>query len=145
MNKKKKILITLILSLVIFGLSANLTSAGPEDSDMIKRLTNTGQAAEFAPVTTYSLPRTIGQIIKVFLSILGILFMSYIVYAGYLWMTAGGNEERLNKAKAIIRGSIIGLIIALSAYIITATAVEYFTRAGGYEAASIESGSKNLC
>lgn len=58
-------------------------------------------------------------IVEVFLGFLGILFLSYIVYAGYLWMTAGGNDEKVAKAKSIIRNSIIGLAIIVSAYGIT--------------------------
>ena len=45
--------------------------------------------------------------------------MGYVIYAGQLWMTARGNEEQITKAKAIIRGSIIGIIVIFSAYAIT--------------------------
>ena len=42
-----------------------------------------------------------------------------MVYAGYLWMTARENEEQATKAKTIIRTTLIGLVITLSAYAIT--------------------------
>ena len=132
MRKAKKITIILTLILAIFILSSALVSAqSTEDKIMIKRLTNTGVAAGYENITTYSFPHAIGQIIRAFLALLGVVFMAYITWAGYLWMIARGDEEKITKSKAIIRGSIIGLIIVLSAYIITATVVDRFTKAGG--------------
>ena len=48
-----------------------------------------------------------------------------MVYAGYLWMTARGEEEKITKAQNIIKGTIIGLIVVMSAYAIT-----YFVTSG---------------
>jgi len=41
-----------------------------------------------------------------------------ILYGGFKWMTAGGNEEQVGEAKKIIISGVIGLIIILSAYAI---------------------------
>ena len=58
--------------------------------------------------------------------------MAYLIYGGYLWMTARGNEETLEKAKKIIRGSIIGIIIVFSAYAITYFVISRLEQATGY-------------
>lgn len=60
----------------------------------------------------------LGLIVKAFLSLLGIIFIGEILYAGYNWMTARGEEEKVTKAKDTIRRSIIGLIIIVGAYAI---------------------------
>ncbi len=60
-----------------------------------------------------------GNIINVALSLVGIIFLALMVYAGYLWMTAQGEESEIEKSKKIITSSIIGLILTLSAYAIT--------------------------
>ncbi len=62
---------------------------------------------------------TVANIIKVVLGLLGIIAVSLIVYAGFLWMTAAGNEDNITKAKGIISASVIGLVIILSAFSIT--------------------------
>lgn len=62
---------------------------------------------------------TAAQIINVSLGLLGIIALVLIVYAGFLWMTAGGNSEQVDKAKGILFASVIGLIIILSAYSIS--------------------------
>lgn len=65
-------------------------------------------------------PRTIvTRIINVALGLLGIVATVLIVYAGFLWMTAGGNDDQVSKAKSILSASIIGLVIILSAYSIS--------------------------
>lgn len=61
---------------------------------------------------------TVVNIIKIVLGFLGILVVILILYAGFLWMTAGGNEEKISEAKKIITACVIGLVIILSAYAI---------------------------
>lgn len=63
-----------------------------------------------------SLPEVVGVIINAFISLLGIIFVVLIVSAGFTWMTSEGNEEKIKKATATIKASIIGLIITLSAW-----------------------------
>ncbi len=60
----------------------------------------------------------IGRIIQAALGLVGVVLLGYIIYAGYLWMTGGGNEEKIEEAKKIIRNAVIGLVIILSAFAI---------------------------
>jgi len=68
---------------------------------------------------TLSLRYIISQMIKIVLSFLGVIFIILIIYAGFLWLTSAGSEEKIDKAKKIMVAAIIGLAIVLSAYIIT--------------------------
>ncbi|MFA7302070.1 MAG: hypothetical protein WC069_07195, partial [Candidatus Shapirobacteria bacterium] len=54
-----------------------------------------------------------------FLGLLGIIFVILIIIAGFKWMNANGDEEKINKAKDTIKNAIIGLIIVVAAYSIT--------------------------
>ncbi len=58
----------------------------------------------------------IGSIINIILGITGVVFMSIIVAAGDLWMTADGNEEKITKARGLLFNGAVGLLIAFSAY-----------------------------
>jgi hypothetical protein len=58
----------------------------------------------------------VGSAINVVLSIVGVLLLGYLIYAGFLWMTAGGNEDNVKKAKDIIKNCVIGLIILAVAF-----------------------------
>src|SRR3989344_4954423 len=57
----------------------------------------------------------IGRIIRAVLGLLGVIAVGLIVYAGFLYMTAGGNEDRVATAKKIMINAVIGLAIILSA------------------------------
>ncbi|MFA5937372.1 MAG: hypothetical protein WC822_05880 [Candidatus Paceibacterota bacterium] len=61
----------------------------------------------------------IGRVINSALTLVGTIFFILMVYAGYLWMTARGNEQQTEKAKTIITTAIIGLVVIVSAYAIT--------------------------
>jgi hypothetical protein len=61
----------------------------------------------------------IAAVIQTALSFLGIVFLLLTIYGGYLWMTARGNEQQVEKAKNLLTAAIIGLIIVLAAYTIS--------------------------
>ena len=63
---------------------------------------------------------TISSIINVALGLLGIVAVVIILWGGFVWMTAGGNDEKVGEARKIIFSGIIGLAIVLSAYAIAA-------------------------
>lgn len=73
----------------------------------------------YEAVTDTSLSQTAGSYIKIVLSLVGVIFMALTVYAGILWMIAGGEDEKVTKAKDILQAAVIGLIITVSAYSIT--------------------------
>lgn len=72
---------------------------------------------------------TVAHIIQATLGVLGTLALAIVVYAGFLWMTAGGNEERVGEAKKWISAGIIGLVIILSAYSIVSFVISNLTQA----------------
>jgi mannose/fructose/N-acetylgalactosamine-specific phosphotransferase system component IID len=136
MKLNKKIILISTFALVIFVLTVT-SSLAAEDLNLTGRLSTVGEAAGFGDKAP-NLATTLGQIIRGFLSLLGVVFMAYIIYGGYQWMMARGNEEQLTKAKAVIRGSIIGLIIVLAAYAITSYVILRVGAAGGYEVTTEE-------
>jgi len=79
---------------------------------------NNGNVGSATQLGTQDVRQTIGKIINVALSLLGVVVLVIIIYGGFLWMTAGGNDEKVGEAKKWIFGGIIGLVIILSAYAI---------------------------
>jgi hypothetical protein len=66
------------------------------------------------------LSTVIGTIVGAVLAFIGVIFLILMIYGGFLWMTASGNEQQVDKAKNLITAAIIGLIIIFAAYAITA-------------------------
>lgn len=87
------------------------------------------------------LPKTdvitiIARLIRVFLSILGILFVLLIIYAGFLWMKSGGDPAKKQKSINIIKQAIIGFIIIMASYAITTFVINALLRATGGDISS---------
>jgi hypothetical protein len=67
----------------------------------------------------------IGEYIKAVynyaIGIVGILSALVIMLGGVIWLTAGGNTNRIENAKSWITAALTGLVIALSSYLILYT------------------------
>jgi len=61
----------------------------------------------------------IGRVINVVIGFLGIVLLCLFLYAGFLWMTAGGDEENVKKAKGLILNAVVGYFIIGGAYALT--------------------------
>lgn len=71
------------------------------------------------------------RIINIALGTIGILLVGILVYAGFLWMTAGGDPKKVDQAKAWIRNAMIGVVIILSSWAITTFVIRHFWEASG--------------
>jgi len=83
---------------------------------------------------------TIGSIINVALSLLGVVALVIILFAGFEWMTAGGAEDKVATARKRMVAGVIGLAIILSSYAISRFVLEQLATATSFdtEAAQIE-------
>lgn len=80
---------------------------------------------------TNDLPTLIGNGIAVLLSILGIIFVVLVVYAGFLYLTSAGEGGKVEKAKKLLSQSVIGLIIIIASYAISAFVIDALVEVAG--------------
>ena len=114
----------IIAVLFLNFLSANLAMAayvgGQTGQDLIDQMKQTGKTGYLgAEPTEKTMPQVVATVISAFLGLLGIIFVTLIIYAGYGWMMAQGDEEKVKKAKDTLTQAVIGLIIITAAYAIT--------------------------
>lgn len=69
-----------------------------------------GVVAGYAPPAR-DLPSTIIGVINFLLIIVGVLALAYLVYGGFTYITAGGDENKVDQAKLMIRNAIIGIVV----------------------------------
>lgn len=74
------------------------------------------------------LTEQVTDIISLILSFLGVIFLVITIYAGFLWMTANGNDTQIKKAKDLLMNAIVGLVIITAAYSLTAFVGNQLTR-----------------
>ena len=75
------------------------------------------------------IPTIIGKIVGAGLALLGVVFFLLILYAGLSWILSMGNEEKITQSKDMIIAAVLGLIVVLGAYAITALLSDIFTDA----------------
>ncbi len=95
-----------------YAQTRNLSSA----DDLLKE-SGVGTGVETGDLSTVS--GVIATALQLVLSLLGTIMFGYMVYAGYLWMTAQGEEGQVTKAKGIMVNTVIGFLVVVSAWAIT--------------------------
>jgi hypothetical protein len=121
MKNFKKILFSFLFFLVCFSSFsfATIVQTAQAVSPAAEQEKQVGALAKNAGFADASIGEIAATIIEVVLSLLGVIFVGLLVFAGFQWMTAGGNEEKVEKARNLITRAIIGLIIVVAAYSIT--------------------------
>lgn len=121
--KKSSIILGLFLLFNLFiGLPVFADYSFSKDSG----LSLTGEKAGFSltPATPEVL---VGRVILIVLSLVGVIFLAFMIWAGIEWMTAQGNDQKVTRAKNKITEAIVGLIIVVAAYAIAYYIIQYFS------------------
>ncbi|GMU25120.1 hypothetical protein KJZ71_04270 [Patescibacteria group bacterium] len=101
----------------LFFLPRTALAQGQSFVDRIRSGVNTAGApaglTQSAPLEVL-----IGNLINAALGFVGVVLLGVLLYAGFLWMTAGGNVDQVKKAKAMITNSVVGLVIVAASFAI---------------------------
>ncbi len=111
-------------------------------------LTSEDLGVQYASSTglTVQDPRvTVAKIIRIVLGFLGTIAVILVIYAGFMWMTSNGNEDKVTKAKNILKAAVIGLVIILSAFAITSFIINQLLEAVGPGTTSTPPGPGSIC
>lgn len=123
-----KAIATGLLSTFMFGLLV-LPASAQNKVDVFGGQQIKTQVESSLGLGTKDVRVTIAAIINVFMGLLGIVAVVIILTGGFIWMTAGGDQEKTKKAKQYIISGIIGLIIILSSYAIATFVVNSIVNA----------------
>jgi hypothetical protein len=114
----KKISALIITAFLFITLVQTVQAATTAKQNFSVGLTNTAANMGYS-TRDDSITEKIGLYLKIFLSFLGVIFLGLTLYAGYLWMTAAGEKEKVAEAQKTLKAAIIGLIIVVTAYTLT--------------------------
>lgn len=138
-SKSARLIITLFfLALPFLSVSAaNLNNAFRVDTGDIysnqDRLDSAAYNARFniaGNAGALTPEQIISTAITALLSLLGVIFVGLTVYGGFTWMMAGGDEQKVTKAKDVIKESLIGLVIVLGAYALSYFVISFLIPGG---------------
>ncbi len=109
---------------------ASVNNEAPPSGFGFEKVNNVASQAGYNPGNEPTLDERISSIISTFLSFLGVIFMLLMIYGGFNWMTAEGDEQKVERAKDTIRAAVIGLVIVIAAYAISIFAISKIWGAG---------------
>lgn len=127
MKRTLSFVILLVIALIFISQTASAQLL--TNTEGLTTMTDT--VAGQAGMGSVSIGYIVATVIQIALSLLAIIFLILMVVAGFTWMTAAGNDEKVKKSTATIKTSIIGLVIILAAYAITYFVFKYLPFAGG--------------
>jgi cytochrome bd-type quinol oxidase subunit 2 len=109
-------------------------------SSALKELQNVGTgdgtSGPYQTATEATAGDIAASIITIFLGLLGIIFLGLLIYGGYKYLMARGNQDQVEEAMSTIRRAIIGLLIITAAYAITFYIFSKLPGGSGIEASS---------
>ncbi|MBI2051086.1 MAG: hypothetical protein HYT31_04805 [Parcubacteria group bacterium] len=91
----------------------NFLDATAEKGGLSSGIKNAGFSSEDAVLGI------VGNIINVILGFVGIIFFVQMFYAGFRWMSSGGNEEVVTEARQTIKSAVIGIAVVFAAFVVT--------------------------
>src|SRR3989344_4059041 len=94
-------LIVVLLSLAIITFVSTAIGVAPPETQ------------EGTGLFTGTLSDALTNMISTALTLAGVIALAMIIYGGFRWMTAAGNEDAVSDAKRILTASIIGLIVII--------------------------------
>lgn len=117
----KQIIKFIITSVLLIFLILPMIVSAANVGDVISDLDKTAQNAKIieSPENAATVYGITGQIIFLLLGVLGVIFLVLMIYGGLTWMTAAGNEEKVKKARTTLVHATLGLLILLTAFILT--------------------------
>ena len=118
---KEKVVYVLIILILFLALSGFLVEKKAAFAQL-EELKNTAKIAFGEDVQADPII-IIGKVIKVGLSLVGIILTVLMIAGGFMWMTSTGNAEKVDKAKKLMSAALIGLIIIVLAYSVSSLVI----------------------
>ena len=113
---KKLIKLPGILSIIWTMAFATVKPVHAQQAEWSGVCVGTGGASDVA--TIQGLECLIANIFTVAISFVGMAAFLMFIVGGFMWLVSGGKSSTLDKAKGSFTYAVIGLVVALSAFII---------------------------
>jgi len=131
----KIVLLVFIISLLFLNFSTVLAGESVNKS-FNSELNNSAQKAGFKidnkKITKTDIAKKIGRILGIFMSLIGLLFMVIIFIGAFDIISAGGNEEQLQRGKKKIKNGGIGVLIMFMSYVLVQTVLTIIASGGAF-------------
>lgn len=76
--------------------------------------------------STLTLIQTATNVLNFLLSVIGVVALVMLVVGAFMYLTAAGDESRIDTGKKIVKYSVIGIVIALAALVLVRQVASFF-------------------
>jgi len=79
------------------------------------------------PSGVSSVPQLLGNVLRALFGVLGSIALLMFIYGGFLWLTSGGEAEKIKKGKDTMVWAILGIAIIFSSFAIVSFVINRLT------------------
>jgi hypothetical protein len=108
--KKKLMVFAITMALIVPAFALALPALAQTDVDFGT------EYAENIGLSSSDPREMAANLVRIIMTFLSIIAVVIILLGGFKWMTAGGNEEKVEEAKKLIKAGVIGLVIIIAAW-----------------------------
>lgn len=113
---KKNNLSAIIIPASVLILTIGLSFSGHALAQTMQIIPSPDQLGDLPATRGVSIAMLIAQVFRIMLSLAGGVFLIILLFGGFTYMSAGGNDEGTTKAKKIMVNAVVGLIITVASY-----------------------------
>ena len=126
-NKKTFALISLLTLAILFASAGSVLAADPTDSGFqLVPCDNTPQS----PCDYYAFIRGVVNLVNFFIAFAAPVGAVALAWAGFKYLTAGGDSGEVEKAKGIFKKVAIGILMVLAGWLIVQTVTSVLLKPG---------------
>lgn len=126
LQKTKYIYLSIIYFFLVknaYGAHSDTHPPNGDSSTEVVRLEN--------PLNVKNIPDFLAQILDLLVMVAVPIAVLFIIYSGFLFVTARGNSEKLKKARMVLLGTLVGTALILGAALIANVIAGTITQLGG--------------
>ena len=111
--RKQLIFVIILIAFVGLLLAPHFAIAASTPSNITQGVKDIGKDVDLGQK---DLKESVAGVINIALGLLGLIAVVLVVVGGFMWMTAAGNEEKIEKAKQLLFSALVGLVIIVAAW-----------------------------
>ena len=123
---KKMILSALIVACSVFGVASLSTNVSAQAADGVKKGITTATTTDMQNKSIAGEGGLISILINFLLWAVGILSVVMIIFSGFRYITSAGDAAKTKSAQTALTYSIVGLIVAILAWVIVKMILRQF-------------------
>jgi len=80
------------------------------------------------PLPASDIPSLLGNVLRALFAVLGSVALLMFIYGGFVWLTSGGEAEKIQKGKDTMVWAVLGIAIIFASFAIVTFVIDTLTK-----------------